>query len=99
MIFWLREARKGLCWGFNAVARPPSNNQQVKCNEGKLGEIEVSWHVLGYRDKIQSTGLRRVSTVETFWHQTGICVDVSVVLKATKLFKAALNSTAAWGVQ
>lgn len=54
---------------------------------------------MGYHDKTQSAGLRRVRTVETFWHQTGLCVDVSVVLKATKLFKAVLNSMAAWGVQ
>lgn len=77
----------------------PSNNQQLECNEGKLGEIEVIWHIMGYHDKTQSTGLRRVRTVETFWHQTGLCVDVSAALKATKLFKAALNSMAAWGVQ
>lgn len=77
----------------------PSNNQQLECNEGKLGEIEVIWHIMGYHDTTRCTGLRRERNVEMFWHQTGLCVDVSVVLKATKLFKAALNSMAAWGVQ
>lgn len=77
----------------------PSNNQQLECNEGKLGEIEVIWRIMGYHDKTQSAGLRRVRNVEMLWHQTGLCVDVSVHVKATKLFKAALNSMAAWGVQ
>lgn len=77
----------------------PSNNQQLECNEGKLGEIEVIWHIMGYHDMTRSAGLRGERKVEMFWHQTGLCVVVSVVLKATKLFKAALNSMAAWGVQ
>lgn len=64
----------------------PSHNRQLECNEGKLGEIEVIWHFMGYHDKTQSAGLRRVRTAETFWHQTGLCVDVSVALKATKTF-------------
>lgn len=26
----------------------PSNNQQLECNEGKLGGREVIWHIMGY---------------------------------------------------
>lgn len=36
----------------------PSNNQQLECNEGKLGEIEVTRHITGYRDMTRSAGLR-----------------------------------------
>lgn len=34
-------------WHIAIAASPQSNNQQLECNEGELGELEVIWPITG----------------------------------------------------
>lgn len=77
----------------------PSNNRQLECNEGKLGGIEVTWHIMGYHGETRDCRAGECGA----WKCSGSKLDfVRRSLSSrrpTNFFKAALNSTAAWGVQ
>lgn len=47
-------------WHIATSASPHSNNQQLECNEGELGELAVIWPINGGLNKTEGTGMRRV---------------------------------------
>lgn len=47
-------------WHIAISACPQSNNQQLECNEGELGELEVIWPITGGLNKKEGTDLRRI---------------------------------------
>lgn len=47
-------------WHIAISVSPQSNNQQLECNEGELGELEVIWPITGGLNKTDGTGMRRV---------------------------------------
>ncbi len=47
-------------WHIAISSSPQSNNQQLECNEGELGELEVIWPITG--------GLNKTECRPDYWY-------------------------------
>lgn len=78
-------------WHITISASPQSNNQQLQCNEGELGELEVIWPITGGHNKPVGTGTRKVKKRDRHYDRLTVSRFLKVALWAVNLLAFSLE--------